>query len=38
MEKYRRWTDNATGVNPFIIADSNKHNLLYNILTIVQIY
>ena len=21
MEKYRKWTDEATGVNPFIIAD-----------------
>ena len=35
MEKYRKWTDEATGVNPFIIADQKKHNLMYNIATIV---
>lgn len=35
MEKYRKWTDEATGVNPFIIADQKKFNLLYNITTIV---
>ena len=35
MEKYRKWTDEAAGVNPFIIADQKKFNLLYNITTIV---
>lgn len=35
MEKYRKWTDEATGVNPFIIADQRKFSILYNITTIV---
>lgn len=35
MEKYRKWTDEATGVNPFIIADQKKFNIMYNITTIV---
>ncbi len=35
MEKYRKWTDEATGINPFIIADQKQYNLFYNIITIV---
>jgi hypothetical protein len=28
MEKYRRWTDETAGVNPFVAANSNPPSFL----------
>lgn len=33
MEKYRRWTDETAGVNPFVAANTEKVSLLQRIIT-----
>ena len=35
MEKYRRWTDEATGVNPFIVANTHSFPIPARLLFLV---
>ena len=35
MEKYRRWTDETAGVNPFVAANTEKVSLLQRLIALI---